>query len=755
MSSNQNEMTTESGSTHRVLKTYIMCGGSGTRLWPLSRADNPKQMLPLLDENSMLANTISRAASMPLDAVTDVSLIGAASHRNDLIAFAPSLDAVLVEPMGRNTAAAVALAALHAAEQGDPHVLVLPSDQQIGTVEQFGESVAIGIKAADAGDVVTFGITPDHPATGYGYVEAVSDDTACKVARFVEKPDLETAKSYLETGRYLWNAGIFLSRASVLLDALERHAGDILEQTKLAYVTAKRDGVALDFDAIAYGAIRSQSIDFAVMEQADNVSVVRAAFSWSDIGSFRALKENLAPEPADNAVQGDVIALNTSGSLIRSEGPLVTTLGVEKLAVIATPDATFVAPLERSEEVKSIVNVLQERKRRELVQTRWKAEGGATPGGMAEKFRSWLFDAALPFWLKHGLDSTHGGFHEVLDFSGSSTGADKRLRTMARQIYVFAKAKQMGWSGDAAAAVEHGLAFFNQAGEASWGGWFKTFDATSQPLDLNEDVYDHAFIRLAMSQAKLAGFRNLDAISDRNDEFLHSMIVRDGGGSQLGYQEDSAGTLPRRSNPHMHMLEAALASYEATGNEASLQTAAHIADLFEQKFFCKDRLILLEAFTADLGTDATTSADWEPGHHFEWAWLLWRYGECAGRDMTPAMLKLMASAKGFGVNPVSGLAHDVIQPDGSPRHQSARCWPQTEWLKAELALARSGQRHAVYAAERVAERLWSHYVEPAPEGLWNDVCDVAGQPISQSVPASTFYHIICAMDEYLTFHAGE
>jgi len=734
------------------LKTYIMCGGSGTRLWPLSRADNPKQMLSLFGEKSMLEITVDRAAAMPIDADISVSVIGSSGQR-DLLSKIPGVGSVLVEPHARNTTAAVVLAALDAQNADDPYVLILPSDHIISTTDQFAESVSRGMQAADGGRIVVFGIEPDTPATGYGYIEADDNRDVSKVARFVEKPDLATAQTYLASGRHLWNAGIFLARASTLIAELALHAPDILDSTRRAFDSADQDGKIVEFDPDLYGAIRSQSIDYAVMEQSANVSMVRAGFAWSDVGSFAALKDSLDTDDAGNALQGDVIAVDSQRNLLRSEGPLITALGVSDLAVVATPDTVFVAPLKRSEEVKAIVSRLEAADRPELRQTSWSAEGGVVPGAMCEKLRHWLFDDALPFWMRHGLDTKAGGFHEVLDFKGKSTGADKRLRTMARQVYVFAKASEMGWAGDADKVINHGLDFLEQAQTAPRGGWFKTFDRNSKPVDKTEDVYDHAFILLAMAEAVKTGNEIARPIAQRVLAFLSSMEVQTPGEVWNGYYEDDLGTLPRRANPHMHLLEAFLAWHEASGDETALVKAAQIVGLFREHFCCRDTGFLREEFDAVLQPDDSTSRHMEPGHHFEWAWLLERYANLSGETMSSQMFRLVASAKAFGINPVSQLAHDRIEEGGKPSHETSRCWPQTELLKADLALARNGMPHAAFAAERTAQRLWKCHIAPAPTGMWMDVCDVAGNPVAKSVPASTFYHLVCALDEYLGFHA--
>lgn len=734
------------------LKTYIMCGGSGTRLWPLSRADNPKQMLALFGEKSMLETTIARAASLPIDAKISVNVIGSWAQRDVLLKMS-GVDAVLIEPQGRNTAAAVALAALDAESVDDPYVLILPSDHVISTISQFAASISKGMEAADDGHIVVFGIEPDTPATGYGYIEANDKNGVSEVARFVEKPDLATAETYLASGRHLWNAGIFLARASTLIAELAEHASDILDSTRKAFDSAERGGKTVEFDTDLYSAIRSQSIDYAVMERSVNVRVVRAGFVWSDVGSFAALKDSLDTDDAGNALQGDVISLDSRCNLLWSEGPLIAAVGVDNLVVVATPDVTFIAPLARSEEVKAIVAKLEAVDRPELRQTSWSAEGGVVPGAMSEKFRQWLFGDALPFWMKHGIDTNVGGFHEVLDFSGKSTGADKRLRTMARQIYVFAKARRMGWVGDADTAIHHGLDFLEQAETTPRGGWFKAFDAHSKPVNKTEDVYDHAFILFAMAASVKAGIDRAGPIAQRVLAFLTSMEIHAPDGDWSGYYEDDLGTLPRRANPHMHLLEAFLAWYEASADETALAKAAQIVGLFQEHFCCRDTGFLREEFDVALETDGTTSRHMEPGHHFEWAWLLERYANLSGETLLPQMFGLVATAKTFGINPVSQLAYDRVEEGGKPAHETSRCWPQTELLKADLALARNGMPHAVFAAERTAQHLWKYHIAPAPKGMWIDVCDVAGNPVAKSVPASTFYHLICAMGEYLSFHA--
>lgn len=340
----------------------ILTGGSGTRLWPLSRAARPKQFLALTGESSMLEQTIARAGGARFGAPL---LVGGAAQEDVLQLLAGSDAAIILEPEARNTAPAIALAAL--VLPPETPMLVMPSDQVIADVSAFEAAVEHAATLAARGWLVTFGIAPTGPETGYGYIQQgeALDEHGFRAARFVEKPDRETAQGFLHEGGYHWNGGIFLFTAGRFLDALETHAPDILAAARAAYQAGHRDGAVHRPAAAAFAKAPATSIDYAVMEKAERVAVVPVSMGWSDVGSWDALHEISARDGSGNALSGDIVAIDTANSLVRSDGIKVTAVGVEDLIVVATKDAVLVMPRGESQRVKEIVE-------------RLKAEGGDT-----------------------------------------------------------------------------------------------------------------------------------------------------------------------------------------------------------------------------------------------------------------------------------------------------------------------------------------------------------------------------------------
>jgi mannose-1-phosphate guanylyltransferase len=346
----------------------ILSGGSGTRLWPMSRDEQPKQFLPLTDAATMFQLTLTRVADETLYAPP---LIVANARHADLIeAQCPNRAATLVlEPLARNTAPAIALAALVAAP--DAPLLVMPSDHVIADAAAFQHAIDTARPLVERGWLATFGITPDGPETGYGYIRTGEDVApgAHKVARFVEKPDLDTAVSMLASGDYVWNGGIFMFRADAYLRALESHAPAMLAAARAAIEGATRDGQRLHPDAAAFAASPADSIDYAVMEkvaEADGgrVAVVPVAMGWSDVGSWDAL---YALEAGDDghahasANNGDVIAIDTKNCLLRTDGLRIAAVGVSDLIVVASGNDILILPRGQSQKVKQIVDTLKRR----------------------------------------------------------------------------------------------------------------------------------------------------------------------------------------------------------------------------------------------------------------------------------------------------------------------------------------------------------------------------------------------------------
>ena len=372
-----------------MLVPVLLAGGSGTRLWPLSRQARPKQFLPLVDDNSLLQATLKRVA--PLTGQTPPLVIGAEEHRFLIAEQMRQLGIggpVVLEPVGRNTAPAAAVAALHARREHGPDAmcLLLPSDHVMADAEAFQAAVRAGEPAAAEGRLVTFGVTPDRPETGYGYIRAAGDAPVLSIEAFVEKPDATTAQGYLDAGGYYWNSGMFLFRADSLLEALERHAPAIAASARAAFEAAVPDADFLRLDSQAFADCPADSIDYAVMEKADNAAVVPLDAGWSDLGNWSALGEVFEPDARGNVGRGDVLLADADNCLVHSDGRLVAALGVRDQIIVETADAVLVADRNREQDIKTIVERLKREDRSEASQHRkvyrpWGSYEGIALGG--------------------------------------------------------------------------------------------------------------------------------------------------------------------------------------------------------------------------------------------------------------------------------------------------------------------------------------------------------------------------------------
>lgn len=338
----------------------ILSGGSGTRLWPMSRPEKPKQLLALTARETMLQLTAARAHGDAFDAPI---VVANAAHADEveaqLAAADAGLRALILEPAGRNTAPAIALAAL-AADAAQP-LLVMPSDHVIADRDAFHAAIHAALPLVEDGWLVTFGITPDAPETGYGYIQVGEPLRAGvhRVARFVEKPKREVAEAMLAAGDHAWNGGIFLFRADAFLAALETHAPAILAAARAAMQGARREGARVYPQADAFAASPSDSIDYAVMEKADRVAVVPVAMGWSDVGSWDALHAISAGDAGGNVIEGDVVAIDARDCLVRSDGVRIATVGVSDLIVVASGNDVLILPRGRSQDVKLLLEAMK------------------------------------------------------------------------------------------------------------------------------------------------------------------------------------------------------------------------------------------------------------------------------------------------------------------------------------------------------------------------------------------------------------
>jgi mannose-1-phosphate guanylyltransferase/mannose-6-phosphate isomerase len=378
-----------------MLVPVILSGGAGTRLWPLSRELHPKQLLPLLGSNTMLQDTVRRLAGL---AVGGPMVVCNEAHRFLVAEQLRSIDckprAIVLEPVGRNTAPAIALAAhaTLAGEEGDPLLLVLPADHVMPDIPAFHRAIELASAAARNGALVTFGIVPTSPETGYGYIRRGSPaGGSYRIAEFVEKPDTARAQAFLASGDYYWNSGMFLFRARRYLEELEKFAPDIAAACGNSFAGAVRD---LDFtriDPVAFRECRSDSIDYAVMEKTSDAVVVPLDAGWSDVGNWTSLHAACEHDAQGNALFGDVMVEDTHDSYVYSSSRLVATVGLRDHVVVETKDAVLVAPKDRAQDVKKLV-------------TRLKAYGRYEHALHREVFRPWgsydSIDAGERFQVK-------------------------------------------------------------------------------------------------------------------------------------------------------------------------------------------------------------------------------------------------------------------------------------------------------------------------------------------------------------------
>jgi len=348
-----------------LIHPVILCGGSGTRLWPSSRKAYPKQFSSIVGDRSLYQQTLTRLSGemfgQPV-VLTHIDFRFIAREQAEAVGLTDA--EIVLEPAARNTAPAILVAALMKKDAPDDLLLIAPSDHMIERPAEFLEAIKAGASSAAEGNLVTFGITPKSPETGYGYLElgeASATGQASQLVRFIEKPDLNTARAMLKSGQHLWNAGIFLFRVGDILAAFKQHAPDMVDPCQQALELCQRDLGFIRLEKSAYSTVRAESIDYAVMEKADSISVVPVSAGWSDLGSWASLHAALVDDCDNVLTSGEVTAIDCENSVLRSEDDNVhlVGLGVKNIVAVATRDAVLVADITKSQQVKTVVDTLR------------------------------------------------------------------------------------------------------------------------------------------------------------------------------------------------------------------------------------------------------------------------------------------------------------------------------------------------------------------------------------------------------------
>ncbi|MDA3903875.1 MAG: mannose-1-phosphate guanylyltransferase/mannose-6-phosphate isomerase [Desulfuromusa sp.] len=420
-----------------MILPVILSGGAGTRLWPLSRELYPKQLLPLASDKTMLQETVERLEGIP--ELENPLIVCNEAHRFMVAEQVRQLNkepqAIILEPCGRNTAPAVAIAALYALKlETDPVLLVLPADHLIQDVPAFHQTVQLGVEQAEQGALVTFGIVPTQPETGYGYIRAEQTSTASvyPVAEFVEKPNLETAKSYLERGDYYWNSGMFMFRASRYLEELERYQPEMLTACQNAFTSMAGD---LDFqrlDEATFAACPADSIDYAVMEKTERAVVIPLSAGWNDIGAWSALWDVHPRNTEGNVLIGDVLTEAADDCYLHASHRLIAAVGVKDLVVVETADAVLVASRDQVQNVKGIVEQLKQQKRNEALLHRrvnrpWGAYEGVDSGERFQVKRITVNTGASLSLQKH----LHRAEHWIVVKGTATVTCGKKVMTLS------------------------------------------------------------------------------------------------------------------------------------------------------------------------------------------------------------------------------------------------------------------------------------------------------------------------------------
>jgi len=368
-------------------------------------------------------------------------------------------------------------------------------------------------------------------------------------------------------------------------------------------------------------------------------------------------------------------------------------------------------------------------------------------GQNRERVAAWIFSQALPFWAKNGVDP-RGGFHEILEFDGRPVQTSKRLRTMARQTYCFATAVKNKWCSEADRITRHGIEFLTHGSRTADGGFAKTFTFYGEVEDKTQDLYDYAFLLFAAAAALDAGCEEARPLGQDVLQRLDADFYL---GINNGYRETAgADDSMRRANPHMHLLEAFMAWDRVTGDKATRARADQIVHLFHERFFDPETWTVREYVDRSLDPLVNDHGRLrEPGHAYEWAWLLHHQCPANDRATRKTVQRLYASATTFGLNPETGLAYLVTSDEGGVLEGTSRSWAQAEAIRAAIALRQLGFPQFEKEVERRIDLLFSHHIVPAPEGCWIDRIGPTGSPVSETVPASILYHLIGAFTAYL------
>jgi mannose-1-phosphate guanylyltransferase/mannose-6-phosphate isomerase len=722
------------------LYPVIMCGGGGTRLWPASTTSLPKQFLALVGSRTIFQETAARVADM--EGVAQLVIVANHSYADVISAQLSAIGltaALVLEPVARDSGPAIAAAAAWIAKTDPAGVaVVVASDHYLPDAEGFRDAVAVAAVAAREGRIVTFGVAPREASSAYGYIRpGPGDGPVLPVAAFVEKPGAADALAYVAAG-YLWNSGNFVATAKTLLAAFADHSPEISRIAGQAVTGARLSpGRALLSDV--FGDAPKVSFDYAVMEKTPDAAVLPVSFEWSDLGAWSAVLAVSPKDEAGNAVMGETIMINTHNCLIRTDGPRVAAIGVRDLAVVVENGAVLVCDLAHDQHIKAVHSEFQVRQ----LKTAAGAQTRAIPtlAETRQRLTTWLFNHALPTWWCFGADHVRGGFHDRLDWTQAPAPHPWRLRVQARQVFVYASAGLLGWPGPWRSAVDHGLAWLEARHRRPDGLYRSVVDQYGRPREEIAHLYDQAFVLLALAMAAKALPAQREILTLKAQTIL-SRIFEVFSLPQGGFRALETG-VAIESDPVMHLFEATQAWLDVDSSPLWNDLAHDMARQFLDKMMDPDHPRIREEFEADWTPKAGPAGRIiEPGHQFEWAWLLGRWARRTGDRRALIAAEGLYRTGLTGIDSNAGVVLDELTDEGVPKSPMARLWPQAERLRAVLMFETdyTAQKIAVDTAAMALES----YFTTDPLGLWRD-CRSDLRVREDSAMASSFYHIVGAI----------
>lgn len=703
----------------RPVYPVVLCGGPGERLWPLSRPWRPKPFIPLIGSVSGLQNAVALAQSLATKA--EVIVVGVEHHR-DLIhrQFAATAGParVLLEPAARDTAASIAAAAVWLAGGApDSVMVVLPADHHMPDTQAVRAALETAIQAAHAEVLVVMGLRPGSASTAFGYIRPDSVIPGIQpVVGFEEKPSAGRASELVAQGA-LWNSGIFVGRADTFVSELRRWAPEIMSVVEQAVLGGRHDGTDFIFGP-QFIPVPRLAFDRAVMENTDRAVVLPVDFAWSDLGSWASILAASVQDADGNHVAPHVRATSTDRTLVRAPASTqVSVVGLSNVAVVVEPDAVLVCALDETQVVRGAGDgPLRPDRYTDLAEA-------------AEDLGLWLRTAALPLWATVGMDG--GAFREALTWRGDPADPYRRTLVQARQTFVFASAAAGGIEGPWGQAAVGAVGFTPRRADCLY---VRRFDRSGAVVDPEARLYDNAFVLLARAalQQLMPTPENLAAALDLCDALN---VFRHTAG---GFREVGEGGF--QANANMHLLEAALEWEIAADGTGWSNLSDELAELALARFVDPATGALSEYYDASWRRLSGDAVVIEPGHQFEWAWLLTRWGRMRQDPRGEAAARRLFDVGRRAFDPRRGVVVNALWADMSVRDAGARLWPQTEHIKAALILG--DDQAALQAANGLVA-----YLETPARGVWRERMRPDGGFVEEPSPASSLYHLFLAIRE--------